>query len=486
MGQSKKFILDRWLALMLALTYIAQQLTHWPSLGYAVGGLALAVIGLLLRQLRGTALWLTLVFMAGGAVSLLLQQAPLAVWLKAASMNATLVTLFVFAPLFGIPVRLPEYYAALERFYEQRLRSSGGLFIGTQLLTQLLGAFINVGSIPVVFYLVYVKPRAPELSRLLAAAMNRGFGGAILWSPYFAAMTLIVSSLPVSWSQLLPHLIALSLLSVAASLLVDASRLQRASAAPQPAAGAADGTDNGAAPQAAARSLRQSPLPPLPTERLTAAGEGAPAGFPPGLAAYLLLAVGAILLLEQLTAMPMILITCLGATLYPLLWCMLKRELPTFRQGLSNHFQVTLASLQKELTLFLAAGFFSGAISGLGVGSAIPWLLERLPLPIAISFSLLTVAAVGLSSLIGLHPIVAVTILVTSIDPASVGLSTVAFAIVLLGSWALSNPISPASAVNNLLAGLLKQPVFGLARANYRFAAVMALALLLYVLLVAA
>ncbi|WP_270165016.1 hypothetical protein [Paenibacillus sp. SYP-B4298] len=476
-------IVDRPLVLMLAVTFIAYQLTHWTLLGYAVGWLALAAIGVLLRHLRGTALYLSLVFMIVGTVSLILQQAPLAAWLQAASMNATLVTLFVFAPLFGIPVRLPEYYAALERFYERRLRSTGSLLVGTQLLTQLLGAFINVGSIPVVYYLVYVKPRAPALSSLLAAAMNRGFGGAILWSPYFAAMTLVASSLHVSWSVLLPHLLVLSLLSVAISLLVDAPKLRQASDAMPPV------TNEEGLPQPDADTIRlsQTPAPPLPAERTIAAGEDKPttSGFPPGLAAYLILAIGVILLLERLVDLPMVIITCLAASVFPLLWCMLKRELPTFRQGLTNHFRVTLGSLQKEMTLFLAAGFFSGAISGIGFGPAIPELLGQLPLPVAFSFSLLTVAAVGLTSLIGLHPIVTVTVLVTSIDPASVGLNTVSFAILLLGSWSLSNPVSPASAVNNLLAGLLKQPVFRLTRANYRFAAVMALALLLYVLLVA-
>ncbi len=43
------------------------------------------------------------------------------VWFEAAGINVTLVTLFVFAPLFGIPVRLPEYVEALKRF----LRNEG-------------------------------------------------------------------------------------------------------------------------------------------------------------------------------------------------------------------------------------------------------------------------------------------------------------------------------------------------------------------------
>ncbi|MGG4145156.1 hypothetical protein ABEW34_18765 [Paenibacillus algorifonticola] len=211
---------------------------------------------------------------------------------------------------------------------------------------------------------------------------------------------------------------------------------------------------------------------------------GRRASFPMGLAIYLLCATAAILLLEQLIELPMVLITCMGAVVFPLLWCFAKGALPTFRQGLTNHLTVTLPALQKEITLFLAAGFFSGSISATGFGNVIPSLLGHIPLPIALSFSVFTIVMIAATSFIGLHPIVLVTILATSIDPAAVQISPIYFAVLLLGTWGLSNPISLASAVNNLLAGLFNKSVFELARPNYRFAAVMGLALLLYLMMV--
>ncbi|MNL81331.1 hypothetical protein D3C87_2084160 [compost metagenome] len=70
------------------------------------------------------------------------------------------------------------------------------------------------------------------------------------------------------------------------------------------------------------------------------------------------------------------------------------------------------------------------------------------------------------------------------IDPVSVQISPIYFAVLLLGSWALSNPVSPASAVNNLLSGLLKKSVFEIAAPNYKFAVCMALGLLIYLMIV--
>lgn len=443
-----------------------QQLTRWEMFTAVLGVLVFAAIVLLMPRLKGVTLALSSAFAVGGAVLMLLQGADARMWFQAAGMNATIVTLFVFAPLFGIPVRLPKYVAALRRFYEKKAQSGALLFAGTQLLTQMMGAFINVGSISVVYHLAFVKPRTAGLSRLLANALNRGFAGAILWSPYFAAMALITSALGVRWSELLPYLIVLSALSFAVSMAVDYRKLLNPEGDEGNPAGEEDTAEaTGVQPDEA---------------RIGKAGSG----FPVGLGVYLFLAIAAILILEAVIDLPMVLITCIAATVFPLAWCLIQGERAVYLQGIANHMKVTLPSLQKEITLFLAAGFFSGSIGATGIGEHLPALLERAPVPIWLSFSFIVVIMMIISSLIGLHPIVLVTIFATGIDPAAVHMSANDYAILLLGSWALSNPISPASAVNNLLAGLFKKPVTQLAAPNYKYAACMAVLLLLYMLII--
>ncbi len=496
MNVAKTTAAGKMVIFLLAAVYIAQQLTHWPPLVYVIGCLACSAVLLMLPQLKGVAKWLTLSFLTCGAAIMLAQRVAVGGWLEAAGMNATLVTLFVFAPLFGIPVRLPEYVAALKRFYETRMRSDTALFIGTQLLTQIMGGFINVGSIPVVYHLVFVKPRSSRISMLLAAAINRGFGGAICWSPYFAAMTLVTSALSLNWSALLPYLIGLALLSITASVAADWKALMAKDeqVADVNVRAVETGIDDAAGPAAAqsivgadkVRRGEKGGAAPVPASRhkMSTRGESAASSFPLGLALYLAAATAAILLLEQLLSLPMVIITCISAIVFPLVWCVAKGAMPVFRQGLGNHVNVTLPALQKEITLFLAAGFFSGSIATTGLGASIPDLLLLIPLPIALSFSLFTLLLMAGTSLIGLHPIVVTSILATTIDPALVQISPVYFAILLLGSWGLSNPISPASAVNNLLAGLFNKSVFELARPNYKYAAALGLLLLVYLMFI--
>lgn len=442
----------------LAAVFIAQQLTGWEPLSPLLGSLVFIAIALLLPQLRGMTLWLTVSFIALGVVLLLLQKVDAKFWFEAAGINVTLVTLFVFAPLFGIPVRLPEYIAALNRFYERKVRNKSVLFAGTQLLTQIMGVFLNVGSIPVVYHVVFAKQH-PGMSRLLANALNRGFAGAIFWSPYFAAMAVVISSLSVNWSTLLPYLLGLSLISLLVSLVVDIKGLRYAESTLSPTEGEV-------------------------TDQAEPAAHKGRSAFPVGLSVYLASAIAVILVLERIVELPMVLITCIAAVLLPLSWCWAKGAMATYRQGLANHVTVTLPALKKEMTLFLAAGFFSGSIGATGFGVSVPDLLEMIPIPISLSFSFFTVALITVTSMVGLHPIVLVTILATGIDPAAVHISPNYFAVLLLGSWGLSNTVSPVSAVNNLLAGLFKKPVYEFAVPNYKFAACMAVMLLLYLVAV--
>jgi hypothetical protein len=393
---------------------------------------------------------------------MILNKADIKEWFDAASVNVTVATLFVFAPLFGIPVRFPGYVAALKLFYEKKLTSRTGFFIGSQLLTQLLGVFINVGSIPVVYHLASVNSRFATVS-ILSNALNRGFGGAIFWSPYFAAMALVTTALHISWTTILPYALGLSLLSVAVSLIVELpslrSNTERMDVIDElPSSVPAQPERSEVAPSSLLRALWSL-------------------GF------YLVLAITTVIVLEQALGQPIVLITCMVAVLYPLLWCLLTGAMATYRQGIKAHVTLTIPSLKKEITLFLAAGFFSGAIGGTSFGLWVPKLLTMVPLPIPFTLVVSAVILITGTSLVGLHPIVLVTIFATGIDPASLGISPLFLALLLLGSWGISNPVSPASAVNNLLSGLLKKDVFELAAGNYKFVAVMVILIPAYLLI---
>jgi hypothetical protein len=466
MSQATKTAMERTVVLSIAAVYMVQQLTGLKGLQALLGVLVFAAIGLLLPKLKGMTLWLSSSFLLIGAILMFVRGADAAEWFQAAGINVTIVTLFLFAPLFGIPVRLPEYVAGLKRLIDASARSRTALLTGTQLLTQVLGVFLNVGAIPVVYGMVFVRPQ-PVLSRLLAGALNRGFAGAIFWSPYFAAMTIITTMLELSWSSILPYALGLAVLSLLVIMLANRRELKELA-----------GSASMEAEEQAGETV------PFGGQDGRKTDEAREAAFPKGLVLYLALTMAAILFLERMVPLPMVMLICFSAVVLPLLWCVFRRSAGVYADGLKHHLSVTFPALQKEITLFLAAGFFSGAIGATGFGAELPAWLGHIPLPVSLTFSAFTVLLIAGTSLIGLHPIVPVTILAGGIVPESVGISGVYFAVLLLGSWGLSNPISPATAVNNLLAGLTGRTPFQMASDNYRFASWMALLMLLYLAMV--
>ncbi|GGF94525.1 hypothetical protein [Paenibacillus abyssi] len=454
---------ERFLIISLAIGFIVQQLTHLAWMPWVLGVIVFTTIIVLLPKIRGITMILSAAFLVTGIGILWVQRAPVQTWLDAAAVNITLVTLFVFAPLFGIPVRSPRFVEALKWLYRTRVKGKGSFFIASQLLTQILAVFLNVGSISVVYHLASIHPSSRSW-RILGNALNRGFAAAIYWSPYFAAMALVTSALKLAWIDLLPYVLGFSLLSFVLSFLVELPFLMdRGDASREVAAGSE--AEEGAADEAAkGESVLRSRLWQL--------------------ALYLILAIIIVLSMEQLLPLPIVIITVFAAVLYPLIWCLLSRSFDAYKQGATDHFVRALPSLKKEITLFLTAGFFSGAIAQTGLGAAIPALLAAVPLPLPIVFTISAMLLVFGTSLIGSHPIIVVTILATTVDPASVGISPLFFGVLLLGSWGISNTISPAAAVNNLISSLLKRDVLELAFKNYKFAALLLILLPIYLFLV--
>jgi hypothetical protein len=70
---------------------------------------------------------------------------------------------------------------------------------------------------------------------------------------------------------------------------------------------------------------------------------------------------------------------------------------------------------------------------------------------------LTTVLIILLTTLIGVHPIVVVTILVTQIDPEFIVSRPEAIALLLMLSWSLSAVLSPTNPFNFIVSESVKQ-----------------------------
>lgn len=428
----------------LALAYILTQFFSLPQLEVWVSVIILTLIVWILPSIRGSILWICLVLLVTGGSLMLYHHVPLVEWANALRVNLTLVSVFLLVPLLGIPVRTGGYVAALKVVLFRKLNDPNLFFLGTTMLTHILGVVLNIGAISIVYELT--KASQMPNPRLVANAINRGFVTALYWSPYFSAMALILSQFPNIWSSIVGYALALVLVSFGVSYAIEWPLLR---SVPRVQGEATKEVDDEQELEKAKRKVCE-------------------------LFVLLLLMVSVVLLLEVITPYPMVLIICVISILFPLVWCFLCGKGAAYREECKRHLYAGIPRMKKEMILFLIAGFFSGAFVHAEISQylieAIHAVFGSFTMGIAFFIALLVV----LSAVVGVHPIVLVTILITGIEPEWIGVSPAYYCLLVLASWGISNTVAPTAAANNLLANLTKVNVSEVSiKWNIKFAVMM-------------
>lgn len=438
------------LLLIVALLYVL--LVFFPSKGLETA--ASLIIGIIiiwnLPSLRGTIRVITYSLFVSAIIIFIVQKTPSHIWMEGLRVNLTLVTIFIFVPLLGIPIRIGGYLDSLKIIFKLTFRKSGYLFLSTQLLTHVLAVVLNIGSVSIVHFLSKASPI--QSPRLLASAITRGFGSAIYWSPYFAAVALVLSGLELQWSSIVVYSLGFGVTSLAVSLFSDRAFLKSV--------------------QLEATEVEHQPIEPNMLQAKRKLTE---------LFLLLIFMMGSVVVIEMATGMSMVMIICLTAVIFPLLWSVLRQQFSGYRQEVKNHLYRTLPNMKKEIVLFFIAGFFSKAFVQTEISGAVVQAIANLVGGSTIGAAYCILLIIVFTSIAGLHPIVTVTILVTSFEPSLLGMSESFFAVLLLGSWGISNTLSPATAVNNLLANLWRLDIADVSyRWNIKYACVLGLLLPIY------
>ncbi|ALC91591.1 hypothetical protein AM500_18730 [Bacillus sp. FJAT-18017] len=435
----------------LAFGYVLLEVFPVGTVKVVVSLVIIGVIFLVLPRTQGSLMIISFTLLIIGIIFMTMNQASIEEWLNAARINLTLVAIFLFTPLLGIPVRTGGYIESLKMVVSKGMNNPNYFFAGSSLLTHFLGVVLNIGSISIVYEIS--KASNINNNRLVAAGINRGFVSAIFWSPYFSAMALILSSFPIKWGDILIYSLGLSFIAILLSYVCE-----------QP------------------YKIKLVP----PRERIHEDAEMRKAKKKVGELFFLLfLMVSGVLIVEKMTSLNMTLIICLISAFLPISWCLLKGERESYRQEFKTHIFVGIPRMKKEIVLFLISGFFSGAFVKTGWSVHIIDGLNAVSAHMDLMIAYIITISIVSMSIMGLHPIVLVTILATSIDPLKLGYSYEFFAILLLSGWGISNTISPATTVNNLLSALLKEDLLKVSvRWNLLFVMFMLLIIPIYLKLV--
>ena len=431
-------------AILLVVNYILIQLLDNQIIRNFASVYTCIYILVSLPVLRGMVGRMTYVLLISTVALLVAQPNSVKILLEGANTNLSIVCILVLAPLLGIPVRTGDYIESLQRVLSKLGNRTGISYVIFLLLTHLLSVVLNVGSIVINLHLLTRSNL--KTKRLIASILVRGYTTITTWSPYLAIMILVIGQLDLAWSSVALHSFGFVLISLAVAVVLESKAFR----------------SEKALIRADVQQMKEDDSPKKTVLKLAE------------LVAVLFLSTGFVLSVMQMTDIGMVMSIAAVSILFPLVWCLLKGQSGKYVEEVKRHTTSAIPSLQGEFTLFLVAGIFSyvfvrSPLSDQFIG-LLNWAFGSSTLLLGIFLSITMIGA----AVAGLHPVVLLTVFVTTIDPAVIGFSSMQFAFLLLGSTAVANTISPSTAVNNLLSKELRIDLFTISfRWNWRYAVVL-------------
>jgi hypothetical protein len=440
--------------------FLLARLAHLPLLMPVASALALLCIMVSLPACGPVARTLTLLFLAGGYLMLWRAGVGWPQYLLAHGDMLYLLALFAVLPLLSIPVQLGAYGDSIETVLRSRISGLFQLNCVVTVLAYLCGSFMSLAAVPIMMSsLAPVVGSYPlrDPQRFAAVATTYGYVLPILWTPVSGVVGVVLHSLHLEWTALLPLLIGLSiaglLLNWALFWLIELRGQPAATVSPPPAA-------NQPALGPAVRHLAQMLL-------------------------GIMLMVGLIAIFDRLLKIGMLTVVTLLAVPFSLAWSMALGKGVAYTRAAAVQMTSRLPRLADQFAIFLAAGFFVSAMHLSGVDHVVNQAFVALHQTLGTRLFLLAMPLMALAAAIaGVHPLVAIALLGQSLKPEVLGIHVELLALALIGSAVLTYMLGPFSGTLGLMQSLTRIPGYRLALWNLPYAvgyvALLAAALLVY------
>ncbi|WP_139193141.1 hypothetical protein [Anaerobacillus alkalilacustris] len=324
-----------------------------------------------------------------------------------------LVCLVTLSPLISIPLKLEGYFEAVNSLLRNLLHHPKRMFAGITTSLFILSPILSLGSVRLVNeFLADLKiPSAMSAKSYLI-----GFSTAIMWSPYFASVSLVLYYLEMPVGKYILYGLGLSFLSLLVGNLLFAVWERQ-------------------------HPLNQNALPEIDLEsnqrnKLIK------------LALFVLILISTSLTIEYVTKWSMIVIVSLISLIIPLIWGLFNNGWARLCPHWQTYKEVSIPMMNNEIMLFTSAGLLGHAIQGTSFANDVSYLLTNIAGTSLLLFSIAVMAIILIFTYVGLHQIAVITALAMQLNPEEIGISTLALAMLLILSWATSTVLSPFSGLN--------------------------------------
>lgn len=363
-----------------------------------------------------------------GSATLFYYRAPGLVWADSMHTNGNLIALVILVQMLGIPLKFERYIKVLER---ARSFLSGreirALYIGSYGLSHSLAIILNFACIPISYQVLGGGESNAAVQRFMLTAISRGYVTSSIWSPNTSIMALVLMW-GSSWLEVLLPGLLLAFMALPVGWWLEKIRLRRENI---------DFTYNGT----------------TDSEQLT---QGADNRDTVQFVMIISIFLAGVLILDRYTGFGIITIIPALSLLVPPLWARGIGEWESYITGLKSYFADRLAVMDNEIIIFLGAGFFAAAIGYSPIKHALIAVFSLVAgSPAALSMAIISLVMV--LSMVGCHPILIISAMVSTLTPQLLQCSPQFLALTVLIAWALALIISPFSVISLSVAALVRK-----------------------------
>jgi len=398
--------------------------------------LLVVVISLSLTVVTGTAKVIGYVSFAISIGLLLLYHAPLNIWEQALQGNLYLVVMFTLVPLLGIPLQYGGYFESLQSVFRRYVHTDSRFYLLVSLISAFVGVLVNMAVVPLVHQISQASDKSSN-KKLLSVAICRGFTTSMVWAPTTAAIALVIQLTGAQWPLFFPFGILFGIIAGLIGytmMMLEGRKVENSFAT---VAATADTVDN-------AEKLK-----PIAEINLRKTIE---------LSVFGIALICLIAIVSLVTGISTIIVVSIVSLIYPVIWLALIGRLPILiREFKGDYFTERLPKLKNEIVLFVGAGLFATSISYSHLGNYVPHFLNLIVGGNALSLAVVIIFGSLILSMLGVHPIITVTILGGTVKAAAYGVTPTYMALILAISWAMGISISPSAANVIAIAGLTEQ-----------------------------
>jgi hypothetical protein len=329
-----------------------------------------------------------------------------------------LLSLLTLVPLLSIPLRMGGYFESVSQLLHHFLQQPQKLYTGITSTLFILSPVLNLGSVKIIHeFLEDLK----FPSAMMAKGYIMGFTTAMMWSPYFASVSLVLYYLHVPFNEYILYGISLGLLSLIVGNVLFAFWIKRNPMELGSHIGKID------------KKVRKHLV---------------------KLILLILILLAVCLGVESITHWSMMVIVCLMSILVPLIFGIITFDWKMMLPLLIDYRDRTVPMMNNEIMLFMSAGMLAFAMKGTTVMNGVSSILIGFANQSFFLFALAILLFVLAISYIGIHQIASVGVLAMQLNPTELGMSNIQLALILLLSWSISTALSPLSGLNLMVSRL--------------------------------